>query len=610
LKEAYLLTNLSIFFKALFLVWLWIESSTFVLRKISDGLLKRLLQQGTLDGLFLFGMLSYFIPDPNFQYYLRILFIPFLILDALLPQLDTKIKVFFWVEIVVVFALVKSGLVISFIGNPSGGYYFFGDSSVFISFFWFIFFVSLINLLNLIEGLLFGMTSVLCMTFLVGLFLQSTINPTALPFAIVLTAFSILLWSFTLFRVKKGLTSPILSSIIAILVGMLSIIATSKKLALISISITLGIFLIPIVFFSFIIYFTHFLYKLKPTEFAEQPQVLWRFTTRTVNAFALVATITLNVIISVIVLHPSKLWSVAIFCFCFLIFIRITQLIFIKNYKKCKDIIFPLEDFIIMFGVKIFRGRKKRALEIVDQCLSQPFTKMHHLVTPDALCLYKTVHDQYFKDIFQKALMAIPDGAGVLWASIFLCERPILQRIPGIEFSKDLFQLSQEKSYQIYFLGAKDETLNKACEKIQSEFPDLNIIGRRNGYFTPEEEDAIIDNINQLEVDILFVALGVPLQEYFIDRNRDKLKVKLCVGIGGSLDVMSGNLKRSPKFFQDYGLEWLYRTLKEPWRITRILGLPLFILYILKQKLKQGDKETLALHEITNLNQGYQNYEN
>lgn len=585
-------------------MWLWIESSNVLEKRLNGGLLKRLLQQGTIDGLFLFALLSYFIPDRSFQFYLQILFIPFLILDGLLPKLETKMKVFFWVEIAVVFAIVKSGLVISFIGNPSGGYYFFGDSSIFISFFWFIFFVSLINLLNLIEGLLFGMTSVLCMTFLVGLFVQSTTNPTALPFAIVLTAFSFLLWLFTLFRVKKGVTSPILSSIIAILVGMLSIIATSKKLALISISITLGIFLIPIVFFSFIIYFTHFLYKLKPTEFAEQPQVLWRFTTRTVNAFALVATITLNVIVSVIVLHPSKAWSIAILCFCFLIFIRITQLIFIKNYKKCKDIIFPLEDFIIMFGVKIFRGRKKRALEIVDSCLSQPYSKMHHLVTPDALCLYKTVHDPYFKDIFQKAMMAIPDGAGVLWASIFLCERPILQRIPGIEFSKDLFQLSQDNNYKIFFLGAKQETLTKACDKIQSEFPQLNIVGSQNGYFNQDEEDAIIQNINQLEVDILFVALGVPLQEYFIDRNRDKLKVKLCVGVGGSLDVMSGNLKRSPKFFQDYGLEWLYRTLKEPWRITRILGLPLFILYILKQKLKQGDKETLALHEITNLNQG------
>lgn len=610
MKEVFLLTNLSIFFKALFLVWLWIETSNFLSKKISGGFLKRLLEQGTMDGVFLFGLLSYFIPDPTFQYYLRILFIPFLILDTCISNLDTKMKVFFWAEIVIVFAIVKSGLVISFIGNPSGGYFFFGGSSVFITFFWFIFFVSLINLLNLIEGLMFGMTSVLCMTFLVGLFLQSTTNPTALPFAIVLTAFSILLWLFTMFRVKKGLSSPILSSIIAILVGMLSILATSKKLALISISITLGIFLIPIVFFSFIIYFTHFLYKLKPTEFAEQPQVLWRFTTRTVNAFALVATITLNVIVSVIVLHPSNLWSVAIFSFCVLIFIRITQLIFIKNYKKCKDIIFPLEDFIIMFGVKIFRGRKTRAIEIVNNCLQQPFSKMHHLVTPDALCLYKTVNDQYFKEIFHKAMMAIPDGAGVLWASIFLCERPILQRIPGIEFSKDLFQLAQDQSYKIYFLGAKDETLNKATNKIQSEFPTLQIAGSRNGYFKPEDEDSIIETINSLNIDILFVALGVPLQEYFIDRNRHKLKVKLCVGVGGSLDVMSGNLKRSPKFFQDYGLEWLYRTLKEPWRITRILGLPLYILYILKQKLKQGDKETLALHEITNSNQGTQNYEN
>ncbi|PCJ18419.1 MAG: hypothetical protein COB02_11020 [Candidatus Cloacimonadota bacterium] len=609
MKDFHFLSNISLFFKALFLVWLWIEVSTFLSNKISSKPIKRLFKQGTFDSIFLFCLLLHFIPDNNFQHHLKSLFFPFLIFDIFIVKFKNKIKMFFWLEIVVVYALVKSGLLISFVGNPNGGFYFFGDSSFFITFFWFIFFVSLINLLNLIEGLLFGMTSVLCLTFLVGIFLQPTINPVALPFAITLSAFSILLWMFSLFRVKKGLTSPILSSILAILVGMLSIIATSKKLALISISITLGIFLIPIVFFSFIIYFTHFLYKLKPTEFAEQPQILWRFTTRTVNAFALCATITLNVIVGVIVLHPNKLWSLAIFIFCSLMFIRVTRLIFIKNYKKCKDIIFPLEDFIIMFGVKIFRGKKARAIEIIDQVLQKPFTKMNHLVTPDALCLYKTVQDDYFKHIFHQSMMAIPDGSGVLWASIFLCERPILQRIPGIEFSKDLFQLSIEKNYKIYFLGAKDETLDKACEKIKTEFPNLQIVGKRNGYFQQDQENEIINTINKLEVDILFVALGVPLQEYFIDRNRNHFKVKLCVGIGGSLDVISGNLKRSPKFFQDYGLEWFYRTLKEPWRFTRILSLPLYILYILKQKLKQGDAETLALHEITHLNESIQKHD-
>ena len=187
--------------------------------------------------------------------------------------------------------------------------------------------------------------------------------------------------------------------------------------------------------------------------------------------------------------------------------------------------------------------------------------------------------------------MAIPDGAGVLWASIFLKERPIQERIPGIDFTLDLCKMAQQREYSVYFLGSRQETLDQAVEIIQEEHPSLIVAGKRNGYFSIEEESEIVKQINSSGARILFVAMGVPLQEQFIDRNRQLLEVSLVMGVGGALDVISGRLKRCPKFFQDYGLEWAYRTAKQPWRLARVLQLPVYILNVLKLKLRQGDRE-------------------
>lgn len=128
-------------------------------------------------------------------------------------------------------------------------------------------------------------------------------------------------------------------------------------------------------------------------------------------------------------------------------------------------------------------------------------------------------------------------------------------------------------------------------EVIGQKFPQLIIAGSRNGYFEQAEEDLIVEEINNSGAKLLFVAMGVPLQEYWIDRNRNRLKPRLVMGIGGSLDVISGKLSRCPQFYQDYGLEWLYRTLRQPWRISRIYSLPLYILHVVKEKLDDGDRE-------------------
>lgn len=580
-----------VFFKSLFLAWLWLELSRTLEHQFKlPTLPRRLLHQGTLDTLVFYLISLHFLSGSSIENYLHICFLPYLIMDLFLVRRGHRLQVYFWMELLCIVALIYSGLKISFVTDPRGGFFLLEQGSYLVTFFWMVFLVSLLNLFNVVEGLLYVVSTVLAASFIIGILVQPWVASGSLEFSFVGLAFCMMIWIFTALRESSSLNALSFQSSLALLLGCLSVISTTKRMAIITLSSTLGLFLIPIVFFAFVIYFTHFHYKfVKYKEFAKQPQFLWRFTTGSVNAFIFLACVCEISILMAFFFFENVLWSFGILCFALVMFARFSRRIFIKSKVRYQDIFFPHEDHIEMFETRIFRGTKSRALEIVDKTLQKD--EFEHLVTPDALCLFRTVSDRKFASILRRSFMAIPDGAGVLWASIFLKERPILERIPGIEFTRDLCELCECKGYGVYFLGAKQEVLEQAVSQLKSEYPQLEISGIRNGYFKEEEEDQIIDQINQSGAKILFVALGVPLQEYFIQRSRHKFKIPMAMGIGGSLDVISGNLKRSPKFFQDYGLEWLYRTVKEPWRISRIIALPLYILAVLKQKLHLGDRE-------------------
>lgn len=124
----------------------------------------------------------------------------------------------------------------------------------------------------------------------------------------------------------------------------------------------------------------------------------------------------------------------------------------------------------------------------------------------------------------------------------------------------------------------------EAAKKVQTENPDINIVGIRNGYFSADEESNIIEQINASNPDVLLVALGAPRQEKWIYKNKHRLNAKICIGVGGTFDVLAGRAKRAPVFFQKNGLEWLYRLYKEPWRFIRMLDLPRFILLVTAKK--------------------------
>lgn len=194
--------------------------------------------------------------------------------------------------------------------------------------------------------------------------------------------------------------------------------------------------------------------------------------------------------------------------------------------------------------------------------------------------------DAALYSIFQSADLLIPDGIGVVMAARLLY-RARLQRVPGVELMANICRLSADKGYRVFIYGAKEEVSHSAAETLLVRYPALQIVGRANGYVTEEQMPSLINAINSSGAEILFIALGSPRQEKWFATHRDSLQhVRVCQGIGGTLDTLAGTVKRAPAVWCRYNLEWLYRLLAEPSRIGRQKVLPLFAALIVREKFK------------------------
>lgn len=191
-----------------------------------------------------------------------------------------------------------------------------------------------------------------------------------------------------------------------------------------------------------------------------------------------------------------------------------------------------------------------------------------------------------FANILNNVALVIPDGVGI---KIALKIKGINQQnIPGIEFSKKLIELAQNNNYPIALLGAKEEIVQKAKENLLKEFEKLNISYTRNGYFGDADEETIKNEMKTAAPRIAFVALGAPKQEILINKLKKEMPETVFIGVGGSFDVWSGVVQRAPEIYQKMGLEWLYRTVKEPQRFKRIFpALPMFLIKVIIESVFQ-----------------------
>lgn len=200
------------------------------------------------------------------------------------------------------------------------------------------------------------------------------------------------------------------------------------------------------------------------------------------------------------------------------------------------------------------------------------------------IVMYAKDHPDYQELLLTEADFITADGIGVIKASNML-NTPLKERVTGYDLFLRLLALAEQKKLSIYLVGAKQEVIDVAAQKIRDEYPHVKLVGYRNGYFDLEDrtvQDAIIEQ----KPDMVFAALGFPRQEYFLKSLKVKLDKGYLMGIGGSFDVFSGTTKRAPVWMQNLHLEWFYRLVKEPTRFKRMLVLPQFIQEI--KKLRKG----------------------
>ena len=205
----------------------------------------------------------------------------------------------------------------------------------------------------------------------------------------------------------------------------------------------------------------------------------------------------------------------------------------------------------------------------------------HYVVTPNPEIVEVCRTDEDAREAVNGADLVLADGIGVIYGAKML-GTPLKGRVTGIGFAQGLMARMAESGKRLFLLGAKPGVAEKAAENLRRQYPGLVIAGTRDGYF--QEDQPVIEAIRASGADAVFVCLGAPKQEKWMRANGEATGARLLVGLGGCLDVFSGEVRRAPEIFQKLGLEWLHRLIKNPSRIGRMMKLPLFLFHVAGEK--------------------------
>jgi N-acetylglucosaminyldiphosphoundecaprenol N-acetyl-beta-D-mannosaminyltransferase len=201
--------------------------------------------------------------------------------------------------------------------------------------------------------------------------------------------------------------------------------------------------------------------------------------------------------------------------------------------------------------------------------------------------VYRALSERELRIALAQAELSICDGIGISIAARILYGIK-LKRCTGIDLFGHLISTAAEEGWRVFLLGASAEANRRATESLARKYPHLVIAGRHSGYFS--EPESILEQINSSSADLLFVAMGSPQQEFWITKYRARLNVKLCMGVGGTFDVLSGLVPRAPIVFQRTGTEFLYRLINAPRKFwPRQTCYPIFILKIIRERLARSN---------------------
>jgi len=219
-----------------------------------------------------------------------------------------------------------------------------------------------------------------------------------------------------------------------------------------------------------------------------------------------------------------------------------------------------------LLGMPLHPVTMRQAVALVEQAV-ETRRPLRHLAM-NAAKLVAVHHDESLRSAVVSADLVTADGQSIVWAARFL-HRPVPERVTGIDLMDASLDLAAHRGHRVFMLGARAEVLRDAVAALRRRFPGLRIVGAIDGYYTPSQEAGVVRQIAAARPDMLFVALSSPKKERFLADHEAQLGIPFCMGVGGSLDVIAGRVRRAPRPLQRLGLEWFFRLIQEPRRLWR-----------------------------------------
>ncbi len=482
--------------------------------------------------------------------------------------------------------VAKMGIKVEFITNPYDGYFYLGWMSWPITIAWLVLIVNSVSLTNEIKGMTSGIVAISSLAFSFIAWQQE--QTTAVILALALGGAALAFWRYDISSDSSEMRlSKTASTFLGLILGIIAISGVLKSAATFALILPILVLGVPIFGTSYALVASYarggsifsdnriYLYgKLRASGLNDKQIVIIMYI------------ITIYLCFSALILSRwasvYALGFLGSFGAAFLWSLRTGLLTLPRAISQgyYSEPLYP--ERIQLLGVRIDRINTTEALERIESFITEGTP--HLVVTPDTLAIVRAQTDEEYRRIIATADLVTPDGSGILWGAKML-GTPLLDRVTGIDTFTNLCSIASKKGYTLFLLGAREEVIAKAAANLSERYPGLKIVGYHNGYFQGEE-DRVIQEIREKKPDMLFVGLEAPHQEKWLSRNLSRLQVPVCMGVGGSFDVLSGNIRRAPRWMQRHSLEWLYRLYLEPRkRVKRAMLIPKFMVMVMMARM-------------------------
>jgi len=254
------------------------------------------------------------------------------------------------------------------------------------------------------------------------------------------------------------------------------------------------------------------------------------------------------------------------------------------SYKEERDLVLEynqvtLEDagIVNIQGIGIDNLTRSQAVVKVMNMIREG--GVHHIIPLNPYKIQKIRSNTDLRLISNKADIHLASGGGIKWAANRL-KTPLKEQVSILSFLMDIIRIAEIKEYSIFIVGGKPEIAEKAFFNIKKSFPNIRIVGRHGGFFNSEREKSVIEAMRKSEANIVFVGLGFPKEDKWIYKIKKEFNNTIFISVGGSIDVISGEIKKAPAYFMEKGLDWFYRIITKPWRIGKIIRTKFFFIQV------------------------------